>query len=295
MDLRKRLVVVTLCALFVAIAGATGVTSYTLQQQTQQQAQLDGQRSLIGTSNIAANAIADELSRIQVAAKYLALNPDVLSALQRRTPGAVQDNLLEPYRASSTLTFISLVTNTPRSQIAQAKVLSPPEVPSIAIVNDALHLQQDRSGIWDGPVRPADAFFPQVPYAVAVSPVLFNNTVIGAVVVGHIFDNYFVTARLTNNLGDFQAAIVNNDLALALPTELDRAFAEAQAYRPYRPQVTPASRSIPLPNGSWHAVNWQIGSARYLVVTRPLGFGSKDQLAITQVASAPSSGKHAIL
>jgi signal transduction histidine kinase len=294
-DLRKRLIILTLCALFVAVAGATGITNYILQQQAQQQAQLDDQRGLVGASNIAANAIADELSRIQVAAKYLALNPDVLSALQRRTPGAVQDNLLEPYRASSTLTFISLVTNTPRSQIAQAKVLSPPEVPSIAIVNDALHLQQDRSGIWDGPVRPADAFFPQVPYAVAVSPVLFNNTVIGAVVVGHIFDNYFVTARLTNNLGDFQAAIVNNDLALALPTELDRAFAEAQAYRPYRPQVTPASRSIPLPNGSWHAVNWQIGSARYLVVTRPLGFGSKDQLAITQVASAPSSGKHAIL
>lgn len=295
MDLRKRLIIVLLLALLVAVAGASALTSYALQQQAEQETQLDEQNSLVGTSNIAANAIGDELSRIQVAARYLAINPDVVSALQRHAPGTVQDNLLEPFRVSSALTFVSLISNVPRLQIAQAKLLSPAQIPSITVVSEAFRLQQDRAGIWDGPTRPAWAPVPQVPYAVAASPVLVNNTVIGAVVVGHILDNYFVSTRLTNNLGNYQAAIVNNGLALALPTELSRAFVDAHSVRPFKPEVLPAPRSVPLPNGSWRVATWSIGASRYVVVTRPLGHGSKDQLAIALPAAAPFGGQHLML
>jgi two-component system, OmpR family, phosphate regulon sensor histidine kinase PhoR len=294
MDLRKRLVFVTLLALLLAIIGASAITTYTLQQQSQQQSILNQQQGLVGAGNIAVNGIiADELSRLQVAAKSLAINTDVQSALRYRSPGTVQDNLLEPYRVSSRLTFISLITTEPLSQIAQAKVLSPPELSSIALVSDSLRLQQDRSGIWDGPPRPAGAPVPQAPYAVAVSPVLAGSTLLGVVVVGRILDNTYVTQQLTANLGDFQAAIVSSGLvALALPTQLEHAFAAAGAHRPYQPQVQAAARTVPLPNDSWHAATWQIGKARYVVVTRPLGFGSKDQLAIALAAAAPFGGGH---
>src|SRR6185312_2703004 len=218
MDLRKRLVFVTLLALLLAIVGASAITTYTLQQQSQQQSILNQQHGLVGAGNIAVGGIiADELSRIQVAAKALAINTDVQSALRNRSPGTVQDNLLEPYRVSSRLTFISLITTEPLSQIAQAKVLSPPELSSIVLVTESLRLQQDRSGIWDGPPRPAGAPVPQAPYAVAVSPVLAGSTLLGVVVVGRILDNTYVTQQLTANLGDFQAAIVSSGLvALAL-------------------------------------------------------------------------------
>src|SRR6478609_7987250 len=119
MDLRKRLVFSILLALLLAITGASAITTYTMQQQSQQQTLLNQQQGLVGASNIAVNGIiADELSRIQVAAKSLAINPDVMSALRYRSPGTVQDNLLEPYRVSSRLTFISLITTEPLSQIA---------------------------------------------------------------------------------------------------------------------------------------------------------------------------------
>jgi two-component system, OmpR family, phosphate regulon sensor histidine kinase PhoR len=296
MDLRKRLVFVTLLALLLAIIGASAITTYTLQQQSQQQSILNQQQGLVGAGNIAVNGIiADELSRLQVAAKSLAINTDVQSALRYRSPGTVQDNLLEPYRVSSRLTFISLITTEPLSQIAQAKVLSPPELSSTALVSDSLRLQQDRSGIWDGPPRPAGAPVPQAPYAVAVSPVLAGPgpTLVGVVVVGRILDNTYVTQQLTNNLGDFQAAIVGSGpVLLALPTELEHAFTAAGAHRPYQPQVQAAARTVPLPNDSWHAATWQIGKARYVVVTRPLGFGSKDQLAVALAAAAPFGGGH---
>jgi signal transduction histidine kinase len=298
MDLRKRLVFSILLALLLAITGASAITTYTMQQQSQQQTLLNQQQGLVGASNIAVNGIiADELSRIQVAAKSLAINPDVMSALRYRSPGTVQDNLLEPYRVSSRLTFISLITTEPLSQIAQAKVLSPPELSSIVLVTESLRLQQDRSGIWDGPTKPSGAPVPQAPYAVAVSPVLAGPgpTLVGVVVVGRILDNTYVTQQLTNNLGDFQAAIVNNSLVLAIPTELDRAFTAADAHRPYQPQIQAAARTVPLPNGSWHSATWQIGPARYVVVTRPLGYGSKDQLAIALAAAAPFGGAHLFL
>lgn len=291
MDLRKRLIVVALLALLLAIAGASAITSYILQQQTQQQAQLDQQRGLIGASTIAVNAvIANEISRLQVAARYLAVNPEVMTALRLRTPGTVQDNVLEPYRASSRLNFVSLITTAPLGQIAQAKVLSPAELPSIGLVNESLRLQQDRMGIWDGTAKPIAAPIPQAPYAIAVSPVLANNRLVGVVVVGRVLDNTFVTQQLTANLGDFQAAIVNNDLLLAIPTDMERIFTDSNVPRPFQPQILPAPRSVPLPSSTWHAATWRIGDARFVVVTRPLGFGSKDQLAVALPAARPPCG-----
>jgi two-component system, OmpR family, phosphate regulon sensor histidine kinase PhoR len=296
-DLQKRFIALTLLVLLCAVAGASAVTSYTMQQQTQQQSQMDDQSKLIGASNVAVNAIiSDEISRIRVAAKYLAVNPDVMTALRLHTPGTVQDNVLEPYRASNRLSFISLITIAPLRQIAQAKALSPAGVDSLALVSDSLRLQQDRMGIWDGPSKPASAPTPQVPYAVAVSPVLAGDTLIGAVVVGRILDSTFVTTQITDNLGDFQAAIVNNNgLVLALSADLDQSFVAANDALPFQPAILPAPRSVPLPAASWHAATWQIGAARYVVVSRPLGFGSKDQLATALAAGAAVDGQHLIL
>ncbi len=65
---------------------------------------------------------------------------------------------------------------------------------------------------------------------------------------------------LTPNLGDFEAAIVDNGLVLALPTDPGQAFTT-----PRRPTVSaagdPGSPNGAPPPAAWHAATWQIGAA----------------------------------
>ncbi|GEM_PF-1457487 len=281
MDIRHRLTLINLVLLLMAVTASTMVAVYLLQQQARQQAlDLETER-LKGTAAIAWNAILNETQRDQSAATYLAARPTVASALASESPGSVHDDLLEPYRRVNGLSFIILVTTLKRPLIEASGVGTIPTTDLGVVLNVALPKQQDVWSFWDGPNSTSSGF----PYILAASPVLLDQRLVGTVVVGLRLDNAYVN-KLSAELATYQVALVRGGTLLAIPQDFTRALAAAHDSAPFRPRDVAPRSSASLPVG-WQIADWQVGSSRYVVVTRPLNYPSnKTFLAI----AAPGSG-----
>ncbi len=282
MDIQRRLVVIIAGVLALSIIWVSVSVRFLTEQEQLVAAARDENNLLRGASDFAYRGFIDELQRDQSDAAYLSTRPSIGDALQSHRFDGLHDDVLEPYRRLNNLTFIAVVSpNKVNMATASAGIPALPATIQISGLNTTLARQEDSAQFWDGPKG-------DTPFALASSPVIDNQQMVGAVLVGRRLDDGFV-ATLSSALGSSQVALEKNGALLATPPAVAHAFQQAKLPAPFTPVVSASPESTTVPSG-WTVVRWTVGAAAFQVLSRPLYGGSTAHLAIAGGDSLQTGG-----
>jgi len=212
--------------------------------------------------NIGYSLIVQDKDRNQSNAQLIASRTFVQDALSSANTVSLQNELLDPYRQTMLLDFVT-VLGRDFTMIGEAKRTSPAQLSDQPSIRSVVNNQRPTSVI----VEIGDRT-----WLLAAAPIVRENRTMGVLIVGRVLDENYVS-NLSGRLGGYEVVVQHEGALTATSTTLQKQIAAARLPQPVRPTVVQQREGIQ---------TWKFGNRSYDVVSRGIGFGSQATLALAE-------------